>query len=222
MKRWKACQDESVPSHGQRSSRLLSVCDYDGRCNLLTKGWAERGRCFCQLVSSPLNTVCTAASPPPALYHTTLKLSSSICLSIYLSVHLSVLNYDRKNFINLSVCLPAHLSIHPSITFWPSVHLPTCSFSTKTFIFSIFIYKASVHLFSIYPPIHSSIYLSVHSLILSISYIYLHLFCLLFAICIFNKNICIHILSLYISIHPSIHPPVCSSIHHSILNKITP
>ncbi len=221
MKRWKACQDESVPSHGQRSSRLLSVCDYDGLLQSPHKRVSGERAVFLSARLLPFKySLHSCLSPASALSH------HSQTQLIYLSVHLSVLNYDRKNFINLSLCLSAHLSIHPSITFWPSVHLPTCSFSTKTFIFSIFIYKASIHLFShflsIYPSIHSSIYLSVHSLILSISYIYLHLFSLLFAICIFNKNICIHILSLYISIHPSIHPPVCSSIHHSILNKITP
>ncbi len=216
MKRWKACQDESVPSHGQRSSRLLSVWLWRPLQSPHKRVSGERAVFLSARLLPFKYSLHSCLSPASALSH------HSQTQLIYLSVHLSVLNYDRKNFINLSVCLPAHLSIHPSITFWPSVHLPTCSFSTKTFIFSIFIYKASVHLFSIYPPIHSSIYLSVHSLILSISYIYLHLFCLLFAICIFNKNICIHILSLYISIHPSIHPPVCSSIHHSILNKITP
>ena len=60
---------------------------------------------------------------------------SSVCLSIYLSIHLSI--YPS---IHLSTYPPIHLSIYPSIhlSIYPSIHL------------------------SIYPSIHLSIYLSIH------------------------------------------------------------
>ena len=75
---------------------------------------------------------------------------SSVCLSIYLSIHLSI--YPS---IHLSTYPPIHLSIYPSIhlSIYPSIHL------------SIY---PSIHL-SIYPSIYLSVCLSVYlSIYLSI------------------------------------------------------
>lgn len=127
-------------------------------------------------------------SPASALCHTTLKLSSSICLSIYLCL------FTTEKYLYQSV----HQPIYHFLTICPFTHL----FIFNKNLFSIFyLYKASTHLFfrlSIHPSIVlllffilSLYHLFVLSFHLSVSYSYCIYLVYFLHIC--NKNPFIHL-----------------------------
>lgn len=90
-------------------------------------------------------------SPASALCHTTLKLSSSICLSIYLCL------FTTEKYLYQSVHLSVRLSIHLSFL------LTICPFTHCLFIYSISLctirisIRPCIFLLSIHPSIYPSV-----------------------------------------------------------------
>ncbi len=132
----------------------------------------------------------------------------TMCVVIYLLIHLSILHPSFCPFVHLQylsihpsihpLCISIHLSFYPSILYQFLYH-PSFIYPS---IFCLSIHPFN-HPFVIYPPIHPSSLYSYPSTHLSI-YLSIHIYS-------------IYLLNQFIIYHLSIHPSIfCLSIHPTI------